>query len=136
MHMRSALLIAFLLVALPAAAQEEETEEESARDYSRPKLRDIFLGMDAAAGDPPPDPNKQGIRLFEFQLFGSRTTVRFLPVGPMIAGGTGVEINPIVDPLAMTGTAGSARSPRLRSRFQEWRINRQLGFPLSPPKED
>src|SRR5688500_5742922 len=98
MYMRRALLIAFLLAALPAAAQEDEAEDESARDYSRPTLRDIFLRAGADDSEPPPDPNKQGIRLFEFDLFGSRTTVRFLPVAPMIAGGTGVEINPIVDP--------------------------------------
>jgi hypothetical protein len=52
-----------------------------------------------------------------------------------MAGQTGLELHPIVNPFDMTGSPGSAMSGRARNRYTEWWINRKLGFPLSPPKE-
>ncbi|HUP64985.1 MAG TPA: hypothetical protein VM557_06880 [Thermoanaerobaculia bacterium] len=132
--MRTCLAILLILSAVPALAQESEPEEP-VPDYSRPALRSILLEAAREGEAETTDPFKTGLRLFEFQLGNSKTTVRFLPFGGLLPGQSGVEINWIPDPFALTGTAGSAMNPRMRSRFQEWRINRQLGFPIAPPKE-
>ncbi|HVR42800.1 MAG TPA: hypothetical protein VMS56_05080 [Thermoanaerobaculia bacterium] len=131
------LALSVLLVSAPLPGQQSEPEEpgeEEAQspDFSREALRGIFFEIE----EEPPDPRQAGIKLFEFVIGGSRTTVRFLPLGMPLGIGSGVEINPIVNPLDMTGTAGSTISPRLRNRYTEWWISRRLGFPLSPPKEN
>ena len=128
-----------LLAALPLAAQEAEDPsppEEAQPDYTREKLRSIFLEASEEAAAARQDPFKTGIPLFSFGVGNSRTTVRFLPFGALMAGETGVELNPIVNPFDMTGSPGTAMSPRLRNRYTEWWIGRKLGFPLSPPKDD
>lgn len=136
--MRVTLLILALLSAAPLAAQEDEALSRKAPepDYSPQAIRSILLQVqeEQEARDAR-DPFKQGWPLFSFRIGGSSTTVRFMPFGVPMAMGSGVEINPIVNPLDMTGTGGSALSPRLRNRYQEWWISRRLGFPLSPPKE-
>lgn len=127
-----AVLIAFL--SLPAVAQEQE--DPATPDYSRERLRSIFFQIAQETEDASSeDPFKKGFRLFEFTIGDSKTTVRFLPFAPLIAGATGVELMPIIDPLLMTGTAGSTMSPRLRSRYSEWWVSRKLGFPIAPPKD-
>ena len=130
-----------LLVALPVAAQEpgandpNESPEESQRDYTREKLRSIFLEASEDAAESRQDPFKTGIPLFSFDIGGSRTTVRFLPFSALIPGQTGLEMHPIINPFDMTGSPGTAMSGRTRNRYVDWWISRKLGFPLSPPKE-
>lgn len=128
--MRFTTLCLLLFVALPLAAQEE-TAEEPARDYSREALRELFLEVEAPEII---DPFKAGFQLFEFTVGGTKSTVRFVPFTIPFGAGS-VTLNPIPDPLALTGTAGSAMSPRLRNRYTEWWMSRKLGFPLSPPKD-
>lgn len=124
-----------VLIAAPLAAQEEETAEAAKPEYSREKLRSIFLEASQEAEAAHPDPFKTGIPLFSFGVGNSRTTVRFLPFGALMAGESGVEMNTIVNPFDMTGSPGTAMSGRTRNRYTEWWISRKLGFPLSPPKE-
>jgi hypothetical protein len=128
-----------LCLALPLAGQEAgETrpgEGASAPDYSRERLRSIFLEASEEGAESTPDPFKTGIPLFSFEIGDSKTTVRFLPFGALMANETGVELTPIVNPFDMTGSPGSAMSGRTRNRYVEWWISRKLGFPLSPPKE-
>lgn len=129
--MRFAILCLLLLVTVPLAAQEETAAEEPAPDYSRKALRDLFLEVEAPEIV---DPFKTGFRLFEFTVGGTRSTVRFVPFSVPFGAGS-VTLNPIPDPLVLTGTAGSPMSPRLRNRYTEWWTSRKLGFPLSPPKD-
>ena len=128
--MRFATFCLFLLLALPVAGQEEAADEP-APDYSRKALRELFLEVEAPEII---DPFKAGFRLFEFTVGGTKSTVRFVPFNVPFGAGS-VTLNPIPDPLIMTGNAGSAMSPRLRSRYTEWWTSRKLGFPLSPPKD-
>lgn len=138
------LSLALAIVAgIPLYAQEEDAtredatqEEEKPPDYTRERLRSIFLEASQEAAEQRQDPFKTGIPLFSFGIGNSRTTVRFLPVGALMTGETGVELNPIVNPFDMTGSPGTAISPRLRNRYSEWWIGRKLGFPLSPPKDE
>ena len=125
-----------LLAALPMAAQQEEDPPSAAKpEYTREKLRSIFLEASQEAAASRKDPFKTGIPLFSFGVGNSKTTVRFLPFGALMAGETGVELNPIINPFDMTGTPGTAMSGRMRNRYVEWWVGRKLGFPLSPPKE-
>ena len=135
--MRTFLLAAgiLFLVATPLAAQEEESAPSSKPEYSREKLRSIFLEASREGEVAHPDPFKIGIPLFSFGIGNSKTTVRFLPFGALMAGESGVEMNTIVNPFDMTGSPGTAMSGRTRNRYTEWWIGRKLGFPLSPPKE-
>jgi hypothetical protein len=124
-----------LLAGLPLYGQEaEQPGQTPAPDYTREKLRSIFLEASEEAAESRQDPFKTGIPLFSFGVGNSRTTVRFLPFGALMAGETGVELNPIVNPFDMTGSPGTAISPRTRNRYTEWWIGRKLGFPLAPPK--
>ena len=128
--MRFGVLILFLLVAVPLTAQEDQAEDPEP-DYSRKALRELFLEIEAPVIT---DPFKAGFPLFEFTIGGTKSTVRFVPVGMPFGAGS-VTLNPIPDPLALTGNAGSAISPRMRSRYTEWWTNRKLGFPISPPAD-
>ena len=136
--MRTFLLVAgiLFLIATPVAAQEEVAEPSAKPEYSREKLRSIFLEASREAEDAHPDPFKTGIPLFSFGVGNSKTTVRFLPFGALMAGESGVEMNTIVNPFDMTGSPGTAMSGRTRNRYTEWWISRKLGFPLTPPKEN
>ncbi|HEY0787401.1 MAG TPA: hypothetical protein VGE86_02070 [Thermoanaerobaculia bacterium] len=135
-------MVLALLVALPCAAQEraanepnEAAEESQKRDYTKEKLRSIFLEASEEAAEAHQDPFKTGIPLFSFEIGGSKTTVRFLPFSALIPGQTGLEMHPIINPFDMTGSPGTAMSGRTRNRYTEWWIRRKLGFPLTPPKE-
>jgi len=135
-------LVIGLLFVLPAAAQQEdasgpaEAQEEGTKpDYTRERLRSIFLEAAEKAAQQRQDPFKTGIPLFSFDLGGSKTTVRFLPFSALLPGATGLEMNPIINPFDMTGSPGTAMSGRMRNRYVEWWIGRKLGFPLTPPKE-
>ncbi|MGH9456243.1 MAG: hypothetical protein ACRD2J_01215 [Thermoanaerobaculia bacterium] len=125
-----------LLLAVPAFAQEEEGSEAEAPDYTREALRSIFLQAAMEEEARAQDPFKMGIPLFDFTIGGTKTTVRFVIPSGLIAGATGVELFPVIDPFVMTGTRGSAMSPRVRSRYGEWWVSRKLGFPISPPDDD
>lgn len=125
-----------IAILLAAALPAQEGQGGSAKpDYTREKLRSILLEATEEAALARPDPFKTGIPLYTFGVGNSKTTVRFLPFAALMAGETGLELNPIVNPFDMTGSPGTAMSPRLRNRYTEWWIGRKLGFPLSPPKE-
>ena len=75
----------FVLAALPLAAQQEGTPPAPKPEYSREKLRSIFLEASKEAEDAHHDPFKTGIPLFSFGVGNSKTTVRFLPFGALMA---------------------------------------------------
>lgn len=133
--MRFAWLLLAAIAAMPLAAQDAGLTSGASPDYSREALRSILLEA-AEEGEraQPGDPFRDGWPLFSFNLRGSKTTVRFNPfMMNWATAGSNVQINPIVDPFVMTGTAGSALSPRSRNRYMEWWVNRKLGFDIDPP---
>lgn len=133
--MRFVWLLLVTIAAMPLFAQDAGLTSGEAPDYSREALRSILLEA-AEEGEraQPGDPFRDGWPIYSFNLRGSKTTVRFNPfMVNWATAGSNVQINPIVDPFVMTGTAGSALSPRNRNRYMEWWVNRKLGFDIDPP---